>query len=376
MPKTNSKKKPMAKKQGLVIGAIILLAVILITGIFVFGKSKDKPKDMPTTTVTQTTTEVPTTQVKPVKLINPLTGLEGMDANAVGKRPVAVVVENSPAARPQWGLCSPDIVIEGVVEGGITRMLWLYADVNAIPKVGPVRSARHDFVEMAEGLDAIFVHWGWSYLAEGAINARKTDHINGLNGKYFFRDTSRGVASEHTGYTNGEAIAKAIPDLNIRQTIDATYAEPFKFPAPGTMTTPAGGSCEKISIQFSSAYKHDFKYDAGDKLYGNYLNAKPMIEYGGKHMSVTNVIVLYCTVQPTGPVLMEMDLTGGKGVFASNGAYEEITWTKSNTPSAMLKLYAANGSELVLNTGKSYIGFVPAAQSGNTVVQGDTAATP
>lgn len=376
MPKTNSKKKPMAKKQGLIIGAVILLAVIIITGIFVFGKSEDKPKDVPTTTAAQTTTEVPTTQAEPVKQINPLTGLEGMDAGVVGKRPVAVVVENSPDARPQWGLCSPDIVIEGVVEGGITRMLWLYADVNAIPKVGPVRSARHDFVEMAEGLDAIFVHWGWSYLAEGAINARKTDHINGLDGKYFFRDTSRKVASEHTGYTNGEAIAKAITDKKFNTQIDTTYSTPFKFTAPSMAMTPAGGSCEKISIQFSSSYKHDFKFDTGDKLYYNYMNTKPMVEDGGKQMSVTNVIVLYCTVQPSGPVLMEMDLTGGKGVFASNGAYEEITWTKGNTPSAMLKLYAANGSELVLNAGKSYIGFVPAAQSGSTVVQGDTAATP
>ncbi len=376
MPTTNSaKKKATTKKQAIIIGAVILLAVVIITGIFVFGKPADKPKDVPTTGTTQTTTETPTTGAEPVKSINPLTGLDGLDAGTMGKRPVAVVVENSPDARPQWGLCSPDILIEGVVEGGITRMLWLYADVNTIPKVGPVRSARHDFVEIAEGLDAIFVHWGWSNLAEGAINARKVDHINGLNGTYFFRDTSRNVASEHTGYTNGEALAKAIPALKIKPEINAAYAEPFKFTAPGTVLTPTGGTCGKISFQFSSAYKHDFKFDTNDNLYYNYLNAKPMVEDGNKQMAATNVLVLYCPVsQADAAGHMEMDLTGGKGVFASNGSCEEITWKKSNTPDAMLKLYAANGNELVLNTGKSYIGLVPAAQSGNTTIVSDSTA--
>lgn len=83
--------------------------------------------------------------------IDPLTGLSGFKAQ--GKCPIAIVVNNSKPARPQWGLCTPDIVFEGVTEAGITRMLWLYSDINKIPdKVGSLRSARHDFVEIAEDL--------------------------------------------------------------------------------------------------------------------------------------------------------------------------------------------------------------------------------
>ena len=40
----------------------------------------------------------------PDPILNPLTGIEGYNEDAVGKRPVAVVVENSPDARPQWGI--------------------------------------------------------------------------------------------------------------------------------------------------------------------------------------------------------------------------------------------------------------------------------
>lgn len=55
---------------------------------------------------------------------------------------MALVVENAQAARPQWGINSPDIIVEGEVEGGETRMLWLFADYTSVPdKIGPMRSA-------------------------------------------------------------------------------------------------------------------------------------------------------------------------------------------------------------------------------------------
>ena len=59
---------------------------------------------------------------------NALTGQteeEGYDATADDMRVAAFVIENAPDARPQWGLddpeYSPDIVLEGEVEGGITQ---------------------------------------------------------------------------------------------------------------------------------------------------------------------------------------------------------------------------------------------------------------
>ncbi len=81
---------------------------------------------------------------------NPLTGLV-MKESAEGKRPVAIMVENSQPARPQWGMddpeYAPDIILEAEVEYGITRMMWLFADFTSLPEViGPVRSARPPYV--------------------------------------------------------------------------------------------------------------------------------------------------------------------------------------------------------------------------------------
>ena len=60
----------------------------------------------------QATTE-PTTEAsqKLPANVSALTGLPVSDS-AVGTRPIAIMVENSPEARPQWGLSTPDIVLE------------------------------------------------------------------------------------------------------------------------------------------------------------------------------------------------------------------------------------------------------------------------
>ncbi|MFH5972295.1 DUF3048 N-terminal domain-containing protein, partial [Clostridium perfringens] len=93
----------------------------------------------------------------------------------------------------------------------ITRMMWLYSDVSNVPKIGPTRSARHDYVELAEGLDALYVHFGGSNLAYDKIKADKVNDVDGItDGSYFARDKSRNVATEHTAYTTGENILKAI----------------------------------------------------------------------------------------------------------------------------------------------------------------------
>ena len=98
--------------------AALLALVVALSAFAACGKKDDiKPDD----TSAPSQTEAPAVPGD----INPLTGLSGLSESAQGKRPVAVVVENSPEARPQWGLCSPDVVIEGLAEGGITRRLWL-----------------------------------------------------------------------------------------------------------------------------------------------------------------------------------------------------------------------------------------------------------
>ena len=96
------------------------------------------------------------------KEYNYLTGMPFADGADKTARPVAVMINNLKIAHPQSGLTNADIIYEAVTEGGITRLMAVYSDINKIEKVGPVRSARHDYVEIAKGMNAIFGHWGGS----------------------------------------------------------------------------------------------------------------------------------------------------------------------------------------------------------------------
>ena len=101
---------------------------------------------------------------------NPLTGLEKESDFHNGRSPVAVMVNNLKMssgndAFPQWGIGSADIIYEMVTEGGITRMMAVYSDYEKMPKVGPVRSARDQHVQLMLPLGALYVHEGASIFA-------------------------------------------------------------------------------------------------------------------------------------------------------------------------------------------------------------------
>lgn len=374
----------MKKRTIRIIG--VFLAIVLLISSFA-GCNKEDGYDVdgvPTTNSEETTTEVNNLPEN----VNPLTGVADLSEEAIGSRPIAIMVENSPAARPQWGITTPDIVIEGVAEGGITRMMWVYADVEKIPdKVGPIRSARHDFVELAKGMNAIFVHVGGSdgsrvnlTLAYQTIKNLGVNNIDGNKwfGQYFERDTTRTTAIEHRAITKKDYIKAAITKLGYttEQTVDNW--EPFDVLVNGQSgawgDSSVTGSCSEISVTFSSGYVHTFKYNATDKKYYNYLNNKVMTDgNNGKEMAVENVIALYVPVSTLstkeGHREWDFEATNGEGFYVSNGIGQKVYWSKAGKD-APLKIKNMNGEELKVSSGQTWIGIVPEANRDLTKVVG------
>ena len=353
------------KKTSLITRALSMaMAIIFICGAFTGGGLK---KEEPTT---EPSTTEPTTL--PPVYYNPLTGQRGYDETLIGSRPVLISVENHPKARPQWGLTSSDIVWEMVAEGGITRMLLMYADYTRIPeKVGPTRSARHYFVDLAEGFDAIFVHFGYSPAAKKQLKAHGVNNINGMvDGAYFFRDKSRRkYGIEHTAYTTDEAIAKAIEKKGYRTEIKDEYASPFMFTEePRTLS---GGACDEITVSFSSSYTYKYTYDATRNVYLSTIKGKKFVDSEGTQQNFENIIVCYTNISNISgdqKGRVNFDLSKGKGVYVTNGTYEEITWEKGDSKD-MMKFYDVNGMELVLNAGRTYIAIVDNdRESKNTIL--------
>lgn len=354
----NLKKSPFTKALSLVLALIFILSAFAGCG----GEKEEEATEAPTTTEATT--------AAPVIVRNPLTGEAGYDEALLGNRPVFVVVENHPDARPQWGLTSSDIVWEMVAEGGITRMLLMYADSSRLPsKVGPTRSARHYFLELAQGFDGIFVHFGGSTYAYTYLKNNDIDDIDGkYDSKTFSRDRSRGVATEHTAYTTVEKVTAAIKSNGFRTTLKDGYESPFKFNE--TTEKLSTGECNSIVVSFSSSYTYTYTYSAEDNVYYSALNGKAFKDSDGNQQNFENIIVCYTNISNISgdsKNRVTFDLSKGNGTYVSNGTYESITWKKGNG-SDMMKFYDADGNELSLNAGRTYIAIVDNDREAKTVI--------
>ena len=368
----NSKMSKKSKKGALIgiIAAVLIIAAVVAAVFAAKGKTAE-PKT-PESTLPAAVSRDVTEAVS--QTVNPLTGKAGYNEKAVGKRPVSVVVENSPAARPQWGITTPDIIVEGEVEGGISRMLWFYADYTAVPdKIGPIRSARPSYVKFSEFFDSVFVHWGGSHDNSGytggysVIKNDGVDDIDGMNGgSAFGRDTSRSVSSEHRGVLYGNNLKAAIEKKKYRTDLDSSKTSTLAF--YDTLTAVSQDACNEISVKFSSRATESkvFKFNSDDSLYHNTANYKTDVSF-------TNIVVLsmpseYITVPYKGSrtTYLNYKYTSGSGKLASNGTVTDITWSVDNNK---LTLKDANGAELKLNQGKSWIGLASSNNKGAITVK-------
>lgn len=337
----------------------ILLSMVIAVAFFGCAKKAEEPV---TETTTVTTTEAP-------KIVNPFTGAEGYNEAAVGQRPAAIVVENAPDARPQWGITTPDLIVEGEVEGGISRMLWIYADISQVPeKVGPIRSARPSFVKFSELFDAYYIHWGGSHSKDSYVGGYETisndgvDDIDGMNGGALFgRDSTRSVSSEHRGIVHGEELASVINDKGFRTTANPDRFTTFAFnkEEKEAGTVPA----DIVGVTFSSRTDtRDFTYDSEK---GRYYTSDWRDTVSFKNLIVLMDSTQYVTTGYSGyassVTYLNYTLQSGTGYYASKGKIMLINWTTAN---GKLELTDEAGNQLMLNVGDSYIGLASSNNGG------------
>jgi hypothetical protein len=296
---------------------------------------------------------------------NPLTGLP-MEKEEVHNRPIAVMLNNIKVALPQCGVSKADLIYEVVAEGGITRMLGVFQNVDGVGNIGTVRSTRLYYLDLVQGLDAVLLHAGGSPEAYDAIKSRKVTALDCVRGSYmnslFWRDQERAKRAgyEHSVFTSGETIQSTFATLNIRKTHETGYTYPVLFSDDGT--PPEGKEAQTISVKFSNYKTGVFTYDPsqGEYLVSQYGNAY-VDGNTNQQVSVENVLVLYTSISNIpGDTAgrMRVTLTGsGTGLYACNGKAKAIRWSKANPSSPFLYTYE-DGTSVAFGKGKSYINIV------------------
>ena len=304
--------------------------------------------------------------------INMFSGQEISDS-VLNSRPFAIMIENSPDARPQSGIINADVLFEAVDEGGVTRFVSVFSSKNP-DLIGPVRSTRPYYAEVARGFDPVLVFWGTApqfyivvanlgldYLAplgdstgNSSITANFVDPGSG-EGKDALRDATR--AAPHNAYVRlprMKEIAKSIG-----YSLEGGQS-PFKF----KVDAPAGdrGNITDITIDFSSAdFKVEYKYDSATNTYLRSSGGKPSLDReSGKQMAFNNVIVLFTDIKNSGDeaghMLIRTTQTG-EAYYFIDGKVIEGTWGR-NSVLEPFSFKDKDGKTILINRGKTYVSMV------------------
>ncbi len=335
------------------------------------GKKEEPVTEAPTTEAT--TTEATTTEDPHAGLnYNELTGEWSKEYKP--HRPIAVMINNLKEALPSSCTKQADIIYECMVEGGITRIMPLFSEYSDLEKVGSVRSARHYYINIANEYDAIYVHYGQSKPAKKMLEKKKIDNINGMTyDPGFYRDNAR--VAPHNAYTTGERILQGIKDLGYSDQYKDSHKKVLSFNEEDTDIEDGIAAEGTVHVNFSSYSQPYFVYNAEKKLYDRYEYNAPQIDNMADEndnvLTFKNIIVMQSSYECINPKndLQELTQVGeGNGYYITNGKAIKIKWSKSSKKSKT-KYTKEDGSELLLNPGKTWISIIGNSEQAGVVFE-------
>jgi hypothetical protein len=363
----------MSTRQKIII-ALAALAVAGLVTYFVTGRSnlrqsKTKPIQINNQEFASSSENLPIANDGPVSPIS------GISCDNWNRRPIAVMQPADVPARPAAGFSDADMVIEmPVITATITRLMGVYVCGNP-EELGSMRSARHDFVHLAKGLDAIFVHWGRSDIPEfkDLLNNGIIDNMNCNNdaGKsaqqYCFRKEgmSRGVDS---GYAKFAKLLEGAKDFGYRLE-NKFKGYPHQGEAPLDQR-PKGGH---LRVAFAGPFAVEYDYDRESNSYLRTWGNEPDTDRNnGKRHAPKNVVVMiaksdqiegqYNNVQLGDPWYDSAD--SGDAYYYLNGKQYRGTWKKDKSDIASkLFFYDETGAEVKFVPGQIWVEILEPGQT-------------
>ena len=330
--------------------ASLPLAALLFGSLVLVGCSGEDPEASPATVVTThldgTVEEV---EVPEEPQTWPLTGLEvGGNGSAEARHPVLVTkMDNTPSSSPQVGLGQADLVVEELVEGGVTRLaVFYYSDVPG--EVGPVRSMRASDIGIVTPVGASVVTSGAAPLTLERVSGAGIEFF-GEGAKGVYRDTAR-VAPYNLFADLGE----------VSSVIEQKLVRPDDYLTWGAAADlPKGVKATKLAASFGN---HTTNWEFRD---GTYVNVNSFAGQGDQFPTET-VLVLRVQVgdagyrDPAGYPVPETKFVGkGAAMLFHDGRLVRGTWTKKGLTSPVH--LATKDGKLAVPAGHTWIELVPAA---------------
>ncbi len=282
---------------------------------------------------------------------NMITGLDDLNGSS-NTRPVGVMVANNDFIQDeQVGLSQADMWVEMETEGGITRLMAVFAGSDRVPaSIGPIRSARSPFFHIVQAFGMAYAHAGGSYTSLDMIKASAIADLD-LNtptgGNYAWRDNDYPHDYEYRLRTSGEQLTKYMSDQGYKQ-----YPV---MPWPWTFGDKSGDTAAtNVTIAMSKSQTVGFVYDSDTGVYQktNGTSGTPHVDIDGGAITAANVLVLCSDKFWETEQTIDFYLQSGLGYVFSGGTMRRFNWSRD---SAGFHMTENDGSQLTLNTGKTYL---------------------
>lgn len=275
-------------------------------------------------------------------------------------RPIAVMIDNHSDAWPQAGLQNAYMVYEIVVEGGETRLMALFKGAN-VDKIGPVRSARHYFIDYAMENDAIYTHFGQSPQAQSDLKKFSIDDINGIaeDGTTFWRVKDK--AAPHNAVTSTEKLLASANNKKYRTTSTATSVLNYTV---DEVNLEDGQGAISVTIPHSNLQTVKYVYNEDSKVYERYARNKAQKDWTtGNPITTKNIIITFSDNY----TLSDSENKGRQGLknigtfdgyYITNGKAIKIKCIKSAREEKTI-YQDLEGNVIKVNDGNTFVNICP-----------------
>jgi hypothetical protein len=270
------------------------------------------------------------------------------------------------------------VVFEALAEGGITRFMMVFNADQPLPSaIGPVRSTRLYYGQLAQGFRAVHVHAGGSPAGlQLMATSTQTVDVDGLKRAHaapFYR-SKRNVAP-HNLFTSGDAVATHVANLNASYIVAPFTDEAgtlqyvadsdvgYNYRGDGDATARPAGM--QISYYFlTKATGASWAYDPNCNCYLRTVRGKVAIDANTKTQITTkNVVVLEVPSQrimgdPKGR--MDVSVIGkGRAVIFQDGQVFDVEWRKDVAESPLRFYYLDGVTEVSMVNGAIWMAIIP-----------------
>lgn len=266
---------------------------------------------------------------------------------------LAVKIDNARAARPHTGLSAADIVYVEPVEGGLSRLMAVYA--TKLPEaVGPVRSARESDLELLAQFNKPTLAFSGAQgklmplIDKASVQAAPPEKADGA----YFR--GKGRPAPHNLFLRPQRLMPAAPGKDALTT-------GFRFGA-----APAGGKATASQTVRYTLAKYTFTWSSSQNRWLVAMDGKAATTSDGKRVAAATVVVQYVKVRKSdfhdklGHYTPYTETVGsGKARVLRDGRAYDVNWKRPKATDGTTFTTGA-GKRMTFRDGQVWVVFAQA----------------